>query len=700
MVRRRQKTKTQKSPLRFRLNLLFFIAFLLLAILVAQLGYLQIVYGNKFESQIEQTDKTVVTGNVPRGMVYDAQGRTLVGNSSENAITYTKSINVKSNEMLATAEKLTKYLTVPSTTLQQQDIVDYFLADNNHYKKVVAKLPKSQKYDSEGNDLSASKVYKNVSQYVAKHRDLTLTTEQKEVATLYKKMSGAFQLSTVYLKDDGVTEDEIAQVGEHLSELPGVGVGTNWTRNYPSGSILTSILGTVTTEKQGLPADSLTSMLKTGYSRNDRVGNSYLEKEYESILRGTKSQTQVTVNNDNQVLSEVTQYAGSKGSNLNLTIDSKYQTAVENALKSQFVAAKEAGYTGYSDGAYAIAMDPKTGAIKAMAGIRNDPETNKVTDDALGNINRTFVMGSIVKPATVLGAFMDGVITPDDNTLPDDAIYLPASPIKKSWYPAGTFKTMTAQRALAISSNTYMMHLAMLESNAKYTPSKYIKMNDNIFEKLRDQYQRFGLGYKTGIDLPGEIDGYLGSTTNEYNAIKYGSALDESYGNYDAYTLIQVAQYASTVANGGYRMQPYIVDSIQKTTKSGEKGAVIYQHTPEILNRVDFTNAQLKVVKQGMYDAVNGNDPFMTASALRGMAQKVAAKTGTAQSFYYDQNNPDNTNPPATITHSFIGYAPANDPKVVVAVVMPNFTSDSKSTYSLALAKTMFQDYFKMEGTN
>ena len=92
-----------------------------------------------------------------------------------------------------------------------------------------------------------------------------------------------------------------------------------------------------------------------------------------------------------------------------------------------------------------------------------------------------------------------------------------------------------------------------------------------------------------------------------------------------------------------------IVDSIQKTTKSGEKGAVIYQHTPEILNRVDFTNAQLKVVKQGMYDAVNGNDPFMTASALRGMAQKVAAKTGTAQSFYYDQNNPDNTNPPATI---------------------------------------------------
>lgn len=700
MARRRLKTKTQKSPLRFRLNLLLFIAFLLLAILVAQLGYLQIVYGNKFESEIDQTDKTVVTGNVPRGMVYDSEGRVLVGNSAQNAITYTKSINVKSSEMLATAKKLTKYLTVPDTTLQQQDLADYFLADNNYYKEVVAKLPHSQKYDSEGNSLSNSTVYKNAGQYVLKHHDLNLSTEQKQVAILYTKMAGAFQLSTVYLKDDGVTEDEIAAIGEHLSELSGVGVGTNWTRNYPSGNILTSILGTVTTEKQGLPAESLTAMLKTGYSRNDRVGNSYLEQQYESILRGTKSQTQVTFNNDNQVLNEVTQYAGSKGGNLNLTIDSQYQTAVENALKSQFAAAKKAGYTGYSDGAYAIAMDPYTGAVKAMAGIRNDTSTSKVTDDALGTINRTFVMGSIVKPATVLGAMMSGVISPTDNTLSDDAIYLPGSAVKKSWYPAGTFKTMTAQRAIAISANTYMMHLALLEGHAKYTPNKYIKMDDDIFEKLRDQYQQFGLGYKTGIDLPGESNGYLGSTINEYNAVKYGSALDESYGNYDAYTLMQVAQYASTVANGGYRMQPYLVNSIQKTTKSGEKGAVIYQHEPKILNRVDFTNAELKVVKAGMYDAVNSSDPYLTASALKGMKQTVAAKTGTAQSFYYDQNNPNNTNPPATITYSFIGYAPADNPKVVVAVVMPNFTSNSKSTYSLALAKNMFEDYFKMEGTD
>lgn len=695
---RRSKTKSKKSPLRFRLNLLLFIAFLLLAILVAQLGYLQIVYGDKFEAEIESTDKTVVSGNVPRGMIYDSQGRTLVGNQAENAITYTKSISVSSGEMLVTAQKLTNYLTVPDSKLQKQDVADYYLANSDHYKAILKKLPRAQRYTATGDNLPESKLYHNASKYVIDQMKLDLTAKQKQVAIIYSKMASAFQLSTVYLKDDQVTQTEIAEIGEHLSELPGVGVGTNWTRSYPNGNTISSILGNVTTEKQGLPADTLKEMLATGYSRNDRVGNSYLEKQYESILRGTKSQKQVTVNNNNQVLKEVTEYAGTKGSNLNLTIDSNYQTKVEQALQSNFMAAKRAGATGYSDGAYAVAINPKTGAILAMAGLQNNPKTGKITDDALGVINRTFVMGSVVKPATVLGALMSGVITPNNTTLPDDAIYLPGTPIKKSWYPAGTFSTMTAQRALEISSNTYMMHLALLEGHATYRPKSYIKMDNDIFSKMRGNFEQFGLGYKTGIDLPGEVNGFLGSTTNEYDQVKYGSALDLSFGNYDAYTMIQVAQYVSTVANGGYRMEPYLVNSIQKTTESGKKGDVIYQHQPVVLNQVAFTSAQLNVVKTGMYNAVNGTDSYGTAHALKGLDPKVAGKTGTAQSFYYDQDNSNNPNPPETTSHSFIGYAPADNPKIAIAVMFPNFTKSSASTYTMNLAKQMFTDYFKIEG--
>jgi len=210
-------------------------------------------------------------------------------------------------------------------------------------------------------------------------------------------------------------------------------------------------------------------------------------------------------------------------------------------------------------------MNPKTGAILAMSGVHYNPKTGKMTDDSLGVINRTFVMGSAVKGATVLGGLMSGAITPDNSVLPDDPVYLPSTPIKKSVYPVGTFGALSAQKALEFSSNIYMMRLAMRIGNAKYVPNSYIHIDDDIFQKLRGYYNQFGLGVKTGIDLPGESSGIEGATTNSNGIVKVGSALDESYGNYDAYTLLQMVQYVSTIANGGYRMRPYLVNSIQKT---------------------------------------------------------------------------------------------------------------------------------------
>lgn len=700
MKRHQSKNKKPRSPLRFRLNLLFFIAFLLLAILVAQLGYLQIVYGDKFEAQIERTDKTVVSGDVPRGMIYDSQGRLLVGNTAQNAITYTKSVNVQSDEMLNTAKRLSQYLTVPVAKLSAQDLIDYYLADSSHYRQVLAKIPTKQKTDAEGNQLTESQLYHLASRYVKKHVDTALTSNKdQQIATIYTKMAAAYQLSTVYLKDQNVTAQEVAVVGEHLAELPGIAVGTNWERDYPHGDSISSILGTVTTEKQGLPEESLNSMLAQGYSRNDRVGNSYLEKQYESILRGSKSQTQIEVNSDNQILSTVSDYSGSKGGNLQLTLDSAFQAKVEEDVKAAYKEAQQAGKTQYSDGAYAVAMNPKTGAIYAIAGLQHNSHTNKTTDDSLGVINRTFVMGSSVKPATVLGALMSGAITTTDNTLPDDPIYLPATPVKKSVYPIGTYSSLNAVKALEVSSNIYMMRLTLREANAQYVPHRSIKMDNDIFEKMRNVYQQFGLGHKTGIDLSSEVDGYLGPTKNENNELKVGSALDLSYGNYDAYTLIQMAQYVSTVANGGYRLQPYLVDSIKRTNDEGKQSAVIYQHQPTVLNRVAFTNAQLNLVHQGMYDVVHGSSG--SATSLSTLKPEVAGKTGTAQSFYYDPSNPNNTNPPETITSSFVGFAPYKDPKVAIAVVIPNLNvSSSTGGEATRLAKSIFTDYYEMMGTD
>ncbi|WP_201346803.1 penicillin-binding transpeptidase domain-containing protein, partial [Lactobacillus nasalidis] len=550
-------SQTANTPL--RMKILVGIIVILFAALIGQLAYLQLFYGSRFSAEVNATDQTTVTKAVPRGVMYDSQGRILVGNKAENAITYTRSLSATSKEMYQVANILSNYIKITDEKPTKRQIADYYLADSNRAKKVLSALPKSQKKSS----LTTSEINEYEVAYVENTIKPTLSTKQKTAALLYNKMSGASTLSTINLKSSGLSNKEIAQVGEHLSSMPGVGIGTDWNRYYPNGSSIKSIIGSVSTTKTGLPSDNLQYYLVNGYSRNDRVGTSYLEKEYEALLKGTKASYKVTSNTSSNTVTKTKQvYKGQSGASLKLTIDAKYQAEVTKALKQQFNSALSAGAASLSSGAYAVAMNPQTGAVLAMAGISYDPSTKKVSDNALGNINQSFVMGSVVKGAQVAGGLINKVITPTNNTLPDTAIYLPGTSVKKSVYPVGTFSSLTAASALEVSSNIYMMQLTLRWVKASYVAKKYIHMPQTAFQTLRNNFKMFGLGQKTGIDLPGESSGIEGSSTDSSGNILAGSVLDESYGNYDAYTPIQLVQYVSTIANGGYRMQPYVVQSI------------------------------------------------------------------------------------------------------------------------------------------
>lgn len=686
---RTPQPKRNKSRIPFRLNLLFFIAFLLLAALVAQLAYLQILNGPRLAAEVDRTNKTVVTGNVPRGLIFDSKGRALVTNKANNAITYTKSVGTKSQQMYEIANQLAKLIDKPAENLTKRDYIDYYLARTKIAKQVTKQLPKKIQ------DLPSSKsdeLYKYQVAYVRKHMP-TLTPIEKEAAGLYKIMNGATQLSTVYLKNQNVTAHEVAVVGERLTQMPGVNLGTDWERAYPNGTSMTSIIGRVSNEKSGLPADELQAYLANGYARNDRVGTSYLEKAYENVLKGSKSQTQVEIGNDNQIVQSVSKFKGQQGANLNLTIDSEYQKKVEKALEDTFSSIRSAGAGGLSDGAYAVAMDPNTGRILAMAGQHQDVKTKKVEDDALWVINRAFVVGSAVKGATVLGALQDGVISVEHNTQEDTPIYLPATPVKKSVYPVGTFSSLDAASALEVSSNIYMMWLAMKEGHYAYSPNNYLKMDDNIFTKMRGYFSQFGLGIKTGIDLPGEIAGLEGKTHDSSGNLLVGSALDLSYGNYDNYTLIQMLQYISAIANNGYRMRPYLVNSISQTLSDGSKGPVLSSTQPSVTSKIENTQAQIDLVKQGMWQVVHGTNGWTTATSLNTLNPGVAGKTGIAQGFARESDDSALTE---TITESFVGYAPAKNPKIAIAVIIPNLKAETTTPYQLQIAKEMFSDFYKM----
>ena len=665
------------------------IIFILFALLIGQLAYLQLAYGSRFKSEVAQNDSTVVSNQVPRGVMYDSKGRVLVGNKANNAITYTKGASTSSKQIYQISTALSAYISITDEKPTQEQLAEYYLADTANSTKIEAKLPKSEK----GNNVSSTELTQNLIKEVKKEK-IKFTKRQKTAALIFNKISGAYTLSTIYIKNKGLTDKELAQVGEHLSDLPGVGIGTDWERSYPNGSSIQSIIGSVSTEKSGLPSDNLQYYLAQGYSRNDRVGTSYLEKEYEPLLKGTKSQIEVETKGNGDIQQTKTVYKGQAGASLMLSIDAKYQKQVQAALKTVYASALSAGAAKYSSGAYAVAMNPKTGALLAITGLSHNVKTNKVTDNALGVINQSFVMGSAVKGATVAGGLLNNVITPTSNTLSDTPIYLPGSPVKKSVYPVGTFSSLDAETALEVSSNIYMMHLALKWVKAKYVPNTYISMPNDAFNVLRRNFAMFGLGQKTGVDLPGEVSGIEGQSFDSQGRILSGSLLDLAYGNYDAYTPIQMVQYVSTIANGGYRMQPYIVQGIGKTSSNGKKIYINYNKKPVVQQQIPWSKAELNIIQTGFYRVVHGTNAWGTAHPLKNVKPSISGKTGTAQTFYYDPDHPNKKNQPELINATFVGYAPSKNPKLAIAVIFPGLDPNMEGTYTLQVAKAMVKDYF------
>ena len=670
--KRKERNKNKKgSTLPFRLNIIFVIVGILFAALLAQLAYLQVMYGARFKAEVNKSDTSTMTGNVQRGMIYDSTGKVLVGNSTHQAITYTKGVNELSTDIYKTANTLSRYVKVSKSSLTTRQLADYYLADKNNLKEVMGKIPNISKYTSTAQ-------YNMALDYVQKNwKKMHFTKTMRNAAAIFAKMSSSYQLSTTYIKDSGVSQREIAEVGEHLSEMPGVNVGTSWTRSYPNGKSIQNIAGTVSNEKTGLPSDRVNELLAEGYSRNDSVGQSYLEKQYQSVLSGTKSQTEVVLNSDNEITKEIKKYGGQKGDNLQLTINAKFQKDLQAAVKS---AEESAG--GYSTGTYAVVMNPKNGAVIGMAGVDRNPASSKITSNVLGTINNSIVMGSVVKGAMVSGALMDGVITPNSSTLTDMPINI-GGVKKSSWFNknGGQNIAVDAAGALEVSSNSYMMQLAMKEANFKYVSGGALNMSTDIFGKLRGYFNEFGLGVQTGIDIPGETTGIAGSSTKTH----IGNALDLSFGNYDAYTMIQVAQYMSTIANGGYRIQPHVVESIRGTNSDGKLGAVKTTVMPKVLNTIPMTKAQKAVVKQGLYQVVHGNNTYKTGGRLASIKPGISAKTGTAQTFYKGSE---------TVTLSLASYAPSDDPQVVVVLAMPNLGTDAENN-NMDLAKKIYSAYWK-----
>lgn len=676
------KKKKKKKTLPIRLNFLFFTVFLLFSVLIVKLGMVQIVYGDEYLREVKRTENEMISTTVPRGKMYDRNLNPIVDNKPLNAITYTKYPNTNTKDMLETAKKLAKLIKQNTNKITERDKKDFWILKNPQKAKALIS-------DKELTLLENQDVYKLQLSRITEDHLNELTDDDLEVLAIFREFNSGYALTPSIVKNKNVTEEEFAMVSEHLDSLPGVSVSTDWERDYPYKDTLRTIIGKVSTSDEGLPRENVDYYLARDYSRNDRIGLSYLEKQYEDMLHGKKAKFEAVVK-QGEVVETKQMTEGQRGKDLVLTIDMELQQTVENIIDHELRVTKAKGNTFLLDRAFVILMNPNTGEVLTMAGKQygrnNKTGATEIKDFALGNITTSYTMGSSVKGATVYTGFQTGAISPGTGFF-DRKLYFSKTPPKGSYAQLGYVTDITA---LQKSSNVYMFLTAIKIGGGNYIPNSYLHIKPEAFSIMRNHYAQFGLGTRTGIDLPNEGIGSRGPDTTA------GLLLDLSIGQYDTYTPMQLAQYVSTIANGGKRLQPRLVKEIREPSNDESIGPVFQQMQPKVLNTLGNNKVWLDHIQEGFRQVAQV--PGGTAAKyFMGESYSPALKTGTAEAFYDGPRKSEYSGLVPTTNLTLVGYAPHNNPEVAMAVVVPWAYQGGGDDINKRIGKQALRAYFNLK---
>lgn len=685
----------QRSNLSFRMNILFFAIFLLFSVLIFRLGYLQIVKGEDYVKELERKEEVRVNTSVPRGRIFDRYGRILVDNQPENAITYTKMQTTKSAEMIEIAEVLANLIEQPTKRVTQRDKLDFWIMKNREaaLKKVTAEeMTAFRATDEEMEESTFNAEHdRRVRERITDQELAQLTDFDIEVLAIYREMTSGYNLSPQIIKGEEVTDEEFARVSERLGDLPGVNTTTDWKRVRLSPL---AILGRTTVPSKGVPKAKLNYYLSRDYSRNDRVGESYFEAQYEEILQGEKSVVKNMTNKKGQVVETMTTYDGEPGKDLVTSLDMELQEQAEKIVEAKLLELKSLGSSALLDRAFYVMMNPNTGELLSVVGkkIEYDEETGEryIVDYSYGTFTTAYEAGSTVKAATLLTGYSAGAITKGQYFV-DEPVKIAGTNPKSSLFNRSGRISMNDQTALERSSNVYMFKTAMAISGLTYYYNMPFKIKPDTLQIMRNGYAQFGLGVPTGIDLPGEAAGYQGPLDNN------GKILNLAIGQFDTYTTMQLAQYISTVANDGYRIQPRMLKEIRDPSNDGETmGSLVKEVTPTILNRISNSDAEIEHIQEGLRRVYFGSQG--SARSVFGSAPYTAAgKTGTAQVVYYGPQKEKYGTDTINIVH--VGYAPFENPEVAYALIIPWATTNFNQYLPQGnqIAREVLDTYFDLK---
>ncbi|MFV0249774.1 MAG: peptidoglycan D,D-transpeptidase FtsI family protein [Bacilli bacterium] len=672
------KKRNLKKTIEKRYNILIKIIMTLIILLFVTLFNIQIINQDTYKSKIIELTKTLIEGSTaPRGRIYDRNFQLIVDNIPTKVIYYKKNTSITNKEEIKLAYTLSTLIELDYSKLTTLNIKIFWIKSNPDlaYNKIT-----KEEYEDLKNRKITSEEIENLKLDRINNQDLNYTDTDLKAIYIYTLMNKGYSYSEKIIKSENVTDEEYAIISIKANELNGINTRLDWNRSYVYDSVFKSIIGTVSGES-GIPFELKEYYLKEGYTLNDRVGISYLEYYYDKYLKGTKNTYQIEANGNQTLVS-----TGSRGNDLVLTIDIELQKQVEEILEEELIKAKLEPNTENYNHSFVIITDPNNGEILAMAGkqIVYNAGNYQIYDYTTGIINEAVTVGSVVKGASHIVGYNNNALVIGEQRY-DNCVKLASTNLKCSWKYLGLLNDITA---LKYSSNTYQFYTAMKVAGINYVYNGGLKVNEQIFNIYRTTFNEFGLGVKTGIDLPNESVGLIGKNDSS------GLLLDFTIGQYDNYTPIQLSQYISTIASGGNRLKPHLLKSVYSSS-SNLTNKILEQNTV-ILNTVNTENQYLNRVKEGFIEVMKTGG---TGSGYIDKIYNPAGKTGTSQSFV-DTNN-DGKIDTETVTTTFVGYAPYDNPKVTFTVISPNvYTYNKNSTYqsyvNKRISKKISDAYFKI----
>ncbi len=691
MFKQKDKRTLNKSIDMLRITVVAVLFGVVILLFFVRLFHLQVVKRDYYASiAVPKTFKEQRI-EMSRGQIYDRNGKLLVSNKKQYNISINKA-TLDSNDYNTTLLEFIKFCirhnVSVSDSLPVSAVYPYVL--DNEYIFDADKEKKLNKF-IKNNNLEPGDVIgdeNSLYEYLCEKYGID---EEVRKDSMYRKLVGLrydmdvndFEFLHTYtlIKDiDEVTRNVFA---ESLHTMHGIEITTTDSRFYNYGSLACHILGT--TGK--LSSDETEEyVVNKGYDYDAVIGKDGAEKAFESYLHGFDGLMQIELDENNNIIGKNVVKGTENGYSVNLTLDADMQMVAEQALKEQITGARSAGL---SDIIPNNGEDCKSGSVVVM------------------NANTAEVLASASYPSYDLNTFSKDFAELNA----DDARPFLNRSTQGLYPPGSTFKIASAIAGLcsgAINENTLIYDAGAYEKYHGYSPECWIygsrgtthgfldvrgaienscnyffyKLGDDMgIETLVEYASMLGLGKETGIEIP-EYTGILaGPEYRDSIGLLWnpGDTLQAAIGQSDnAFTPLQLCAYMCTVVNGGTRYKATLLDSVVDYYT----GETVFENEPVVLEELDIPQRYINILKSAMKSVVVDGT---AKTVFDDYEYEVGGKTGTAQMGK------------GSDTALFVGFAPYDNPEIVVSVVIEN---GYQSNRAADVAKAVFDHYFEAQKTD